>query len=204
MALLQVQRLIDFAPKCSTRSDSSLKRRGASATDLTTANSPGHDRKQKKKSHGVIRVPVYIRWKKHGTSVVPDQTVRTRGRSAVAGGGRWQVRPTGKPWRRRRSGLALKNAGRSGLAAVALRNAGHIGRVGDGPKWPGSEDWYRSTCQRRGLGAGGDLWRGRAAESTAPIASAFHAGQGADRTGFCDLIVAEGKCWSQARGGQEI
>src|SRR5258708_452740 len=68
MVTLQVQRLIDFVVEVFTRSDSSPEEAKRIATYLTTANLTGHD------SHGVIRVPVYIRWKKMG-SVVPDQTV---------------------------------------------------------------------------------------------------------------------------------
>src|SRR5260370_34969679 len=68
MVCFQVQRLSDFVAEVSTRSDSSPEEARRIATYLTTANLTGHD------SHGVIRVPVYIRWKKMG-SVVPDQTV---------------------------------------------------------------------------------------------------------------------------------
>ena len=68
MVTVQVQRLIDFVAEVFTRSDSSPEEARRIATYLTTANLTGHD------SHGVIRVPVYIRWKKMG-SVVPDQTV---------------------------------------------------------------------------------------------------------------------------------
>src|SRR5258707_7499371 len=68
MVTVQVQRLIDLVAEVSARSDSSPEEARRIATYLTTANLTGHD------SHGVIRVPVYIRWKKMG-SVVPDQTV---------------------------------------------------------------------------------------------------------------------------------
>src|SRR6266576_1288999 len=68
MVTVQVQRLIDFVAEVFTRSESSPEEARRIATYLTTANLTGHD------SHGVIRVPVYIRWKKMG-SVVPDQTV---------------------------------------------------------------------------------------------------------------------------------
>src|SRR6476469_10171484 len=67
MVTVQVQRLIDFVAEVFTRSDSSPEEARRIATYLTTANLTGHD------SHGVIRVPVYIRWKKTG-SVVPNQT----------------------------------------------------------------------------------------------------------------------------------
>src|SRR5260370_38898105 len=68
MVIVQVKRMIDFVAEVFTRSDSSPKEAGRIAPYLTTANLTGHD------SHGVIRGPVYIRWKKMG-SVVADQTV---------------------------------------------------------------------------------------------------------------------------------
>ncbi|MFL6814423.1 MAG: Ldh family oxidoreductase, partial [Bradyrhizobium sp.] len=68
MVTLQVERLIDFVAEVFAHADSSAEEARRIARYLTTANLTGHD------SHGVIRVPVYIRWKKMG-SIVPDQTV---------------------------------------------------------------------------------------------------------------------------------
>ena len=68
MVTIQVQNLINFVAEVFAHSDSSAEEARRIATYLTTANLTGHD------SHGVIRVPVYVRWKKMG-SVVPDQTV---------------------------------------------------------------------------------------------------------------------------------
>src|ERR1700709_2931806 len=68
MVTIQVGNLIDFVAEVFSRSKSSAEEARRIATYLTTANLTGHD------SHGVIRVPVYIGWKKMG-SVVPDQTV---------------------------------------------------------------------------------------------------------------------------------
>src|SRR3981189_2524438 len=68
MVTIKVQNLIDFVAEVFAHSESSPEQARRTATYLTTPNLTGHD------SHGVIRVPVYIRWKKMG-SVVPDQTV---------------------------------------------------------------------------------------------------------------------------------
>src|SRR6266851_2282767 len=68
MVTIKVQNLINFVAEVFAHSESSAEEARRIATYLTTANLTGHD------SHGVIRVPVYIRWKKMG-SVVPDQTV---------------------------------------------------------------------------------------------------------------------------------
>jgi hydroxycarboxylate dehydrogenase B len=67
MVTIKVESLIDFVADVFGHADSSKEEARRIATYLTTANLTGHD------SHGVIRVPVYMRWKKMG-SVVPDQT----------------------------------------------------------------------------------------------------------------------------------
>src|ERR1700730_17599485 len=109
MVTVQVQNLINFVTEVFSHADSSPEEARRIATYLTTANLTGHD------SHGVIRVPVYIRWKKMG-SVVPGQTVAPQ---AVK--------------------IGIEKCKASGLAAVALRNAGHIGRVGDWAEMAASE-----------------------------------------------------------------
>src|SRR5215813_14736062 len=67
MVTIQLQNLIDFVAEVFSHADSTTEEARRIATYLTTANLTGHD------SHGVIRVPVYIRWKKMG-AIVPDQT----------------------------------------------------------------------------------------------------------------------------------
>ena len=68
MVTVQVEKLIDFVADVFFHAGSSRDEAKRIATYLTTANLTGHD------SHGVIRVPVYVRWKNMG-AVVPDQTV---------------------------------------------------------------------------------------------------------------------------------
>src|SRR5258706_16209260 len=123
MVTVQVQRLIDFVAEVFTRSDSSPEEARRIATYLTTANLTGHD------SHGVIRVPVCIGWKKMG-SVVPDQTVErvVDTPSLAVVDGKFGYGQTVAPQAVR---IGIEKWKASGLAAVALRNAGHIGRVGD-------------------------------------------------------------------------
>src|SRR4030081_632118 len=123
MVTIQVQNLVDFVAEVFLHSESSPEEAKRIATYLTTANLTGHD------SHGVIRVPVYIRWKKMG-SVVPDQTVElvvdTPSLAVVDGKfgyGQTVTPPAVK--------IGIEKSKKAGLAAVALRNAGHIGRVGD-------------------------------------------------------------------------
>src|SRR6202021_154628 len=123
MVTLKVQNLVDFVADVFSHSDSSPEEARRIATYLTTANLTGHD------SHGVIRVPVYIRWKKMG-SVVPDQPVElvvdTPSRAVIDG--KFGYGQTVTPQAVR---IGIEKCRKAGLAAVALRNAGHIGRVGD-------------------------------------------------------------------------
>src|SRR3954454_24235584 len=123
MVILQVERLIDFVTEVFAHADSSAEEARRIATYLTTGNLTGHD------SNGVIRVPVYIRWKKMG-SVVPGQTVERVGDtpSLAVVDGRFGDGQTVAPQAVK---IGIEKCKASGLAAVALRNAGHIGRVGD-------------------------------------------------------------------------
>src|SRR5258706_7223646 len=118
MVTIQVQKLIDFVAEVFAHSESSPEEAMRIVTYLTTANLTGHD------SHGVIRVPVYIRWKKMG-SVVPDQTVElvvdTPSLAAVDGNIGYGQTVTPQAVR-----IGIDKCRKAGLAAVALRNAGHI------------------------------------------------------------------------------
>src|SRR3979411_1368970 len=123
MVTIQDQNLINFVAEVFSHSESSPEEARRIATYLTTANLTGHD------SHGVIRVPVYIRWKKMG-SVVPDQTVElvvdTPSLAVVDGKFGY-----GQPVAPQAVKIGIEKCQARRLSAVALRNAGHIGRVGD-------------------------------------------------------------------------
>lgn len=90
---------------------------------LVSANLSGHD------SHGVVRVPRYAAQKKSG-SVIADVTVELVVDTPVLAvvDGKYGFGQTVTP-QAVRIGIDKCRAG--GLSAVALRNAGHVGRVGD-------------------------------------------------------------------------
>src|SRR5689334_14444412 len=95
----------------------------AVATRLVDANCVGHD------SHGVIRVGKYLEWMRAGwlqpnrtATVVVDTPVL-----AIVDGNRGFGQLIGE-WATR---LGIAKAAKSGIALVALRNCGHLGRVGD-------------------------------------------------------------------------
>src|SRR5258705_9686055 len=131
MVTIQVPNLINFVAEVFAHSESSPEEARRIATYLTTANLTGHD------SHGVIRVPVYIRWKKMG-SVVPDQTVElvVDTPSLAVVDGKFGYGQTVTPQAVR---IGIEKCRKAGLAAVALPNARHIGRFGDFAEMPSAE-----------------------------------------------------------------
>jgi uncharacterized oxidoreductase len=90
---------------------------------LVSANLSGHD------SHGVVRVPRYAAQKKGGT-VVADVTVDVLVDTPVIAviDGKYGFGQTVTPQAVR---IGIDKCRRNGLSAVTLRNAGHVGRVGD-------------------------------------------------------------------------
>ena len=92
------------------------------AEHLVTANLMGHD------SHGVIRVPKYIAWLRAG-EVLANRTPTIAidsGALAVIDGNFGYGQVTG----RFAMDLAIARARAHGLAAIGIRNAGHLGRIG--------------------------------------------------------------------------
>ncbi len=90
---------------------------------LVRANLTGHD------SHGVIRIPRYVLWTQDGT-LVPDQTIETvtESESFAVVDGRYGF---GQSVGAQAVELGIAKAKENGVAIVALRNSGHLGRIGD-------------------------------------------------------------------------
>ena len=96
---------------------------GRIAHHLIGANLAGHD------SHGVIRVPRYIQWLQGG-QVLAGQSLTVAVESpmhAVVDGGFGFGQTIGPL----AVDLGIAKAQAHGLSVIALRNAGHIGRIGD-------------------------------------------------------------------------
>jgi hydroxycarboxylate dehydrogenase B len=89
---------------------------------LVEANLVGHD------SHGVIRIVSYINWVREN-KIVPNQTPRTVLEAGSIGVLDGQL-GYGQVMARHATDLAIKLARQHGIAAVALFNSGHVGRVG--------------------------------------------------------------------------
>ena len=198
MVIIKVENLIDFVADVFAHAESSSEEARRIASYLATANLTGHD------SHGVIRVPVYIRWKKMG-SVVPNQTaevvVDTPSLAVVDGkfGYGQTVAPVAVK-------IGIDKCKKAGLAAVALRNAGHIGRVGDWAEMAAAE----GLVSVHFVNAAGSLLVApfggvEKRLSTAPYCVGIPR-QGEDPIvlDFATSIVAEGKCLVASRGGKKL
>jgi uncharacterized oxidoreductase len=106
---------------------------GRIATHLLGANLAGHD------SHGVARVPRYVEWLQAGYVLKgQDAEIVTDGGCFALLDGKFGFGQTVAP---QAVDLGIARALQHGIAVVGLRNAGHIGRVGD----------YAETAIRAGL-----------------------------------------------------
>ena len=198
MVTIKVENLINFVSEVFSHSESSSEEARRIATYLTTANLTGHD------SHGVIRVPVYVRWKKMG-SIVPNQTpeivVDTASLAVVDG--KYGYGQTVTPVAVR---LGIEKCKKAGLAAVALRNSGHLGRVGDWAEMAAAE----GLVSIHFVTAAGSLlvapYGGVEKRlSTAPYCVGIpRQGQDPIVLDFATSIVAEGKVLVASRGGKKL
>jgi len=198
MVTIQVNNLIDFVAEVFSRSESSPEEARRIATYLTTANLTGHD------SHGVIRVPLYVSWQKAG-SVVPDQiaevVVDTPSLAVIDG--KFGYGQTVTPQAVR---IGIDKCKKAGLAAIALRNAGHIGRVGDWAEMAAAE----GLVSVHFVNAAGSLlvapYGGVEKRlSTAPYCVGIpRQGQDPIVLDFATSIVAEGKVLVASRGGKKL
>ena len=96
---------------------------GRIAHYLTRANLTGHD------SHGVIRVPRYVTWVNEGR-VFPGKHIEIAldtGSITVVEGGFGFGQTIGPE----SAQLGIKKAKNHGISVIAIRNSGHLGRIGD-------------------------------------------------------------------------
>jgi hydroxycarboxylate dehydrogenase B len=196
MVTIQVSNLIDFVAQVFAHTGSSPEEAKRIATYLTTANLTGHD------SHGVIRVPVYVRWNKMG-AVVPNQSVElvVDAPSLAVVDGKYGYGQTVGPQAVR---IGIEKCKASGLAAVALRNAGHIGRVGDWAEMAAAEGLvsihFVNAAGSVLVAPYGGVERRL---STAPYCVGIpRQGPGPIVLDFATSIVAEGKVLVASRGGK--
>ncbi|MBM3650045.1 MAG: malate/lactate/ureidoglycolate dehydrogenase [Alphaproteobacteria bacterium] len=165
---------------------------------LVSANLSGHD------SHGVVRVPRYASQKQRGT-VVPDVEVEVVVDTPVIAvvDGKYGFGQTVTP---QAVQIGIDKCRRNGLAAVTLRNAGHVGRVGDWAEMA-AEAGFVSVHFVNASGSvlvapyGGVERR----FSTAPYCVGVpRPGQDPLVLDFATSIVAEGKVLVASQGGKKV
>ena len=166
---------------------------------LVSANLTGHD------SHGVIRVPRYALWLKDGF-VRAGQTLtidRENEMSAVVDGNHGFGQTIGPL----AVDLGIRKAKAAGISVIALRQSGHIGRIGD----------WGERAGRAGLVsihfvnvAGGELvapFGGVSRRfSTNPFCIGIPSPDGAAPLllDFATSLVAEGKALVASNGGKKL
>src|SRR5277367_4112126 len=115
--------LTDFCAEIFQRVGSRPEEARAVAASLVDANLTGHD------SHGVLRVPRYVDWVRSGDTV-PNQTIARLVDTPVIAvlDGRHGFGQIVAP---QAVDIGVAKAKAAGLSAIALRNSGHVGRVGE-------------------------------------------------------------------------
>ena len=170
------------------------------ATALVGANLAGHD------SHGVIRVPLYLRWlTEPERATMRDQTIKVVSDTPVFAvvDGQFGFGQTVAP---QAVAIGIAKCKAMGLSAVALRNSAHIGRVGDFAEIAAAE----GLVSVHFVNAAGSIlvapFGGTQRRfSTAPFCIGIpRPGQSPLILDFATSLVAEGKALVASRGGKKL
>ena len=158
------------------------------ASLLVDANAVGHD------SHGVIRVPQYITTIEKG-DIDPEAPVAVVRESAVSAvlDGQWGF---GQVVMNHAVEWGIERAGRYGVAAVTVKNANHIGRLGSYMRRIAEAGMIGLLCTNsHGGGSIVAPWGGMAGRlGTNPLAAGFPGAEGGALVlDMTTSIVAEGK-----------
>ncbi len=168
------------------------------ATSLIDANLTGHD------SHGVVRVPRYIDWKAKGVFLA-DQVAEAVSDTPVIAvlDGKYGF---GQTVARQAVRLGIAKCKAAGLSAIALRNAGHVGRVGEWAEMAAEEGLvsihFVNAPQSVMVAPYGGIDRRM---STAPVAIGVpRANEEPLILDFATSLVAEGKVLVASQGGKPV
>jgi uncharacterized oxidoreductase len=167
-------------------------------TSLVGANLTGHD------SHGVVRVPRYLQWKADGTFLA-DQTVAIIRETPILAvvDGKYGFGQTVAP---QAVAIGIAKCRSSGLSLVALRNAGHVGRVGEWAEMAAQAGFvsvhFVNAASSQLVAPFGGVDRRL---STAPYAIGIpRAGDDPLILDFATSLVAEGKVLVASQGGKAL
>lgn len=196
--LIKADALSAFLTQIFTSAGSSAAEAKRVGQNLVDANLAGHD------SHGVIRTPRYLFWLKKG-KLIADQNVSvvSDSGSLLVLDGNYGYGQTVGPQAVERG---IARAARHGLCIVALRHAGHLGRIGAFAEMAaeaGQVSIHFVNVAGSVLVApfGGTQRR----MSTAPIAIGVPSPEGPPVIlDFATSLVAEGKVLVAAKGGKPL
>lgn len=168
------------------------------ATNLVDANLTGHD------SHGVIRTPRYLVWLREG-KLLPDQdiSVVSESGSLLILDGNYGYGQTVGPLAVQRG---IDKAAELGVSIVALRHAGHLGRIGAFAETAAAADQvsvhFVNVAGSVLVAPFGGTERRM---STAPVAFGVPSPDGSPVIlDFATSLVAEGKILVAATGGKPL
>ena len=168
------------------------------AESLVGANLTGHD------SHGVVRVPWYVQKQVSG-EFVTDQKLKVISETPVLAvlDAQYGFGQSMAPAAVR---IGLDKCKAMGLSAVALRNSGHVGRVGEWAEMAAAEGivslHYVNAAQSELVAPFGGVDR---RFSTAPYACGIpRPGTDPIILDFATSIVAEGKVLVASQGGKKL
>ncbi len=123
MRLVNHKALEDFVFAVFSKTGSDNKEARCVASRLVEANLRGHD------SHGVIRVPAYVEWlRKEMLCANQHVKIVTQNESYAILDGNFGL---GQVVGGEAVSLGISIARQSGISVIALRNAGHLGCIGD-------------------------------------------------------------------------
>lgn len=168
------------------------------AGSLVDANLTGHD------SHGVARVPRYVEWKAKGVFVADQVAEAVTDTPVIAVlDGKYGF---GQTVARQAVGLGIEKCKVGGLSAIALRNAGHVGRVGEWAELAAAEGLvsihFVNAPQSVSVAPFGGIDRRM---STAPVCIGVPRANDAPLIlDFATSRVAEGKVLIASQGGKPI
>ena len=168
------------------------------ADHLVEASLSGHD------SHGVARVPRYHQWLREG-QIRPNRplaVVMESGAMVQLDGGSGM----GQRLAREATAMGIAKARDHGLALVALRRAGHVGRVGAYAEQACAEGIVSlHLVNVAGTPIVAPFGARARATSTNPVTIGVPNGAGDDFVlDFATSVVAEGKAMVAARGGKPV
>ena len=198
MIAINADKLSDFVRDTFVKAGCSEKEGTRLGESLVGANLTGHD------SHGVIRVPRYLQWLADG-DFVADRTIETviDLPSLAVVDGQYGF---GQSTAQQAVEIGVRKAKETGVSVVALRNTGHVGRVGEWAEQAAADNivstHYVNAPSSLLVAPFGSKDR---RYSTAPYAVGIpRPGKDPLILDFATSVVAEGKVLVASQGGKAL